>query len=149
MAQFGDQPDQPRRFMGIELVHDKYPVSKSIRLDRRPDMRDKILLGPSVADRGVDHLPRHHVKVGDQGLGPVSNIFKLLGLRFARFHRPGGMEPLQRLDAGFLISTDQVHPLLIEFKGLVVQAADRPDLLPEGGFVRHLMIQPVTDLMRF
>lgn len=135
--------------MGIERVHDKHPVAVRIRVDRRPDMSDKILLGPRVTDRGMDHWPRHHVKVGDQGLGAVSNLFKLLGLRFARFHRPGGMAPLQRLDAGFLISTDQVHPLLIEFKGLVVQAADRSDLLPEGGFVGHLMIQPVTDLMRF
>src|SRR5262249_25505213 len=52
------------------------------------------------------------VEVGDQTLRPVARIFILRTLDHAWLHGQGGSRPLQRLDPGFLIRTDDMPPLL-------------------------------------
>ena len=148
-AQLGDQPDQAGRLVGVELVHDERPLPFGVGLHGGADVAGKILLGARVAHRRAYDLARRHLEVGDQRLRPVAGILELLGLRLAGFHRAGGVEPLQCLDAGLLVGADQVDPLFVEFPGLVVQFAHRPHLLPEAGLVLHLVVKPVSGPVGF
>jgi hypothetical protein len=79
----------------------------------------------------------------------VPDIFKLLGFRLTGLQRTGRMEPFQSLDAGFLISADQVDSLFLEFLRLVIQCADRPYLAWKSDRVFHFVIQPIPAPMGF
>ena len=146
---FGDPLDQTGRFMGIELIDDEHPCCLGIGFHGGANVADEIFFGARVPDRGADHLACRHLEVGDQRLRPVSDVFKLRGFRFAGLHRTGGVEPFQRLDAGFLIGADQVYSLFMEFRSLVIELAHRPHLFPELGFVFHFVVQPVFDPVGF
>ena len=45
------------------------------------------------------------------------------------------MDRLQRLNASFLIGTDEMNTLNVQFLGLMIQFTDSPDLLAKLGFV--------------
>jgi hypothetical protein len=106
---------------------------------------DKILFGTGISHHGADDPTRRYLEIGDQRLRPVADVFKLLRFRLTSLHRPGGVSPFQRLDAGLLVGADHMYPLLMEFHGLVIQLAHCPHLLPELGFIRHVIVQPMAD----
>lgn len=130
------------------LIDDEPPFGLGIGFHGGAKVTDKIVLGAGVAHRGANDLSRGHLEVGDQGLRPMAHVFELLGFRFARRHRAGGMEPFQRLDAGFLVGADHMDPVLMEFSRLRIEPANCPHLLPEPRFVCHLVIQPVAGPVR-
>jgi hypothetical protein len=135
--------------MGIQLIHDEHPLPFGIGFHGSMHMGHKILLRASVPYRRAEDLSRRHLEVGDQRLGSVPDIFKLLGFRLTGLHRTGRMEPFQSLDAGFLIGADQVDSLFMEFLRLVVQFADRPYLAWKSDRVFHFVVQPIPTPMGF
>lgn len=134
--------------MGVELISDKDPLALGIGRHRLANVCDKILFSAGIADRGTNHLTGRDLEIGDQRLGSMPDLFELDGLGAAWPHRAGWVEPLQRLNPGFFINTDQMNPRLMEFFRLMIEFTDRAYLLPEGGLIVDLMVQPILGTMR-
>ena len=75
----------------------------------------------------------------------MPDILELHRLRVARRHRPGRMKPLQRLNTGFFINADDMHPRLMQLLRLMIALANRTNLRAERGLVIDFMVQPVPD----
>lgn len=135
--------------MGIQLIHDEHPFPFGIGFHGGTNMGHKILLRARVPYRRAEDLSGRHLEVGDQRLGAVPDIFKLLCLRLTGLHRTGRMAPFQSLDASFLISADQVDSLFLKFLRLVIQFADRPYLAWKRDRVFHFVVQPIPAPMGF
>ena len=55
------------------------------------------------------------------------------------------MKPLQRLNTGFFINADDMHPRLMQLLRLMIALANRTNLRAERGLVIDFMVQPVPD----
>ena len=136
--------------MGVELVDEKNPTGRRIRLDRPLNMAGKIRLGSGGADRWGEDLPRGYDEVGDQGLGPMPQIFKFRPLDEAGAHGAGGLEPFEGLDARLLIRAQQLDAVGLEQRGLLVELTHRADRgVKFLGRVRPVIVEPIPALMRF
>lgn len=143
----GYPSDQTFGLMGVELIHDKDPLA--LRIDREGlfHVVFKILFGAGWTNGRPKDLSGSHFKVGDQALGAMPFIFKLLAFRPARLHRSGGMGALFGLDAGFFIRTDQVNALRLQPKGAMIQGTDRLAVLIKGFFIHLRWTFPIAHLM--
>lgn len=129
--------------MGVELIGDKHPCALRVRGHRLPDMLGKIFFCASSLDgRAYDPAGRH-LEVGYQCLGAVPFIFKFQQFGFAGFHWMIRMDALHGLNPGLFIRAHQMHPLSMEFFGLVIKFAHGSDVLPKYRFVFHRRIEPL------
>ena len=78
----------------------------------------------------------------------MPHVLELHRLGLTRRHRPGRVEALQRLHAGFFIQADHMHARLVQFFRLMIKSANRPDLLAKRRLIVHLMVKPVLDPVR-
>jgi|GEM_PF-2666961 len=74
----------------------------------------------------------------------MTDIFKLLECYFARLHGMVGSGPFPSGDAGHLVGTDDMNPLLVQVASIVVKLTHRFDLLGEGLGVVRFGIQPIA-----
>ena len=133
----GDEFHQAGRLVGVELIADEDPLGLRIGVHGGGDVGDEVRFGAGVADGGGDDAPGGDLEVGDQRLGAVTFILEFDRLGMARAHRLGRVNRLQGLHPGFLIRGDDMHPLLMQLRRLMVELADRAHLLAEGGLVRR------------
>ena len=135
--------------MDVQPVHHKNPASIRGGLDRLRDMGGKVLFRPRWPHRRGQKLPGSNLKIADEGLGPMPDIFIFGSFYAAWQHGLRGMRPLQRLYPGLLIGAHDMHPLGVQGWGLVIQGAHGPHIGIKllGGF-RTVMVEPIAALMR-
>ena len=135
--------------MRVETIDDKHPCCGRITRDgtlNMPAKSSSVLVAPT--DRCHD-LPGRDLKIGDQRLGPMTNVFKLYAFHQAWRHGPCRMGPLIGLHAGLLIRAHDMYPMFMQLLGVVIQLADRPDVCVKLLRVRRpVMIEPIPRLMR-
>ena len=114
-----------------------------------PDVRDEVLLGPRWANAWFDHLPGCDDEVGDQAERAMALVLELDLLDVTRARRLRWVYPLQRLDAGLLVGTDDVRSNLRQGGRLAIDLADILDVLLIGNGVLELVFrrQPVPALV--
>ena len=117
-AALGDELDQRRRVMGVELIGDDYPTRLRIGIQDRFDVSGEIGFGARWTDRRADELTGGHVEVGDQTQGAVAPIFELNALDPTRSNRLGLLQMFTGLHSRFLIDTHHVRALPCKLGGL-------------------------------
>src|ERR1700758_4404439 len=98
--------------MNVELINDKEPRGLGMGGNSVGDMPRKVFFRPAWSNGRRHDFPRRHVEVGDQALRPVTEIFILGALNQTWLHWQGGGGPLQRLDPGLLIRTNDMSSVL-------------------------------------
>ena len=142
--------DQGFGLMRVEMIDDKNPSRCRITRHRALNMSHKILFGPGRTHGGCNNLPCRDLKIGDQRLGSMTNVFKFHAFHQARLHGPCGMRPFIGLHAGLLIRAHDMYPVCMQLLGVVIQLADRLDVCVKLLRVRRpVMIEPIPRLMRF
>ena len=136
-------------FVGVELVCNEHPFCLRVGRHGSMDMGNKVLFCPRVAESGVDDFTGSHFKVGDQCLRSMPGVFELMQFQLAFGHRMVRVYPLQCLDSGFFVNTDDMHARFVQLLCLVIEFAHGSDVLPESGFILHFVVQPVFDPVGF
>lgn len=135
--------------MRVETIEHKNPRRCRIKRNGALNMSHKILFGPRRPHGRCNNLPSRHLKIGDQRLGPMPNVFKFHALYQARLQRPGRMSPFIGLNAGLLIRAHDMHTVGMQGLGIVIELAYRLDVCVKLLRVRSpLMIEPIPRLMR-
>jgi hypothetical protein len=83
----GHQLHQIFGLMDVELVHHEDPPSIRVGGDGLGNMGSEVFIGASRTYRRSDHPARCHLKVSNQTLRAVANVFVLLALDQPREHR--------------------------------------------------------------
>ena len=96
--------------MRVELVEDKDPRAQRVFSHRLGHMRCEIGFGTGVADGRCDDPTGGDLEIGDQALGAVADVLELAAFDQTRLHGQGGEETFQRLNAGLLVTADEMHP---------------------------------------
>jgi hypothetical protein len=130
----------------IELIHDKDPGIIRSQGDRLTHVRDQIGFRAGVPYCRGHNPSGNNVKVGDQTLGALADIFKLDPLPSPGAHR-FGMRTLQGLDASHFIRTHDVGAFSGESGRLFIDRPHRVNALLEHLWVIVFGIQPVATLM--
>src|SRR5450631_3177882 len=86
IAVLRDQQHQRLRLMGVELIRDKNPRGFWIGLDGLFDVCGKIFLRASWSNRWSNDLTRGDLKIGDQALRAMPDIFELFTLNISWQH---------------------------------------------------------------
>ena len=113
IALFGHKPDKGFRFVGVELIANKDPVSFRVKADGLFDVFNEVHFGTGVADGRTKNLSCRYLEVGDECLRPMSNVFKFPSFLKTGFSRLGWMESLESLDTGHLIGTHDMVSLFV------------------------------------
>ena len=92
--------------MGVELIHDKDPLALWIDREGLFNRLFKVHFGTGRTYCWTKELSGGYFQVGDQALGAVPFIFKLLVFDPPRVHWQRELGALEGLDAGFFIGTD-------------------------------------------
>jgi hypothetical protein len=136
--------------MRVETIDDKDPPCCRITRNGALNMSDKILFGPGWPHGRRNDVSCCHLKIRDQGLGPMTDVFEFHALYQARPQRPCGMRPCNGLNAGLRIRAHHVHAVGLQIGSLVIQLADGLDIgVKLLRVLRPLMIEPIPRLMRF
>jgi hypothetical protein len=90
---------------------------------------ERILLGAGRSPRGLDDLPRDHIKIDEPGERAMPDILELPSQHMPSLHREVGRFALQRLHAGQFIQTDRALPLLGSCGSLRIHLTALLDLL--------------------
>ena len=129
--------------MGIETIGQEVPLGRLwVGANHLADMVGVINFGPSGPNVGCHHFPRDDIQTGNQTLGAMADIFKLLALDFARSHRQVKSLAFQGLNPRHFIGGNRAFALLGSADGRQVQISDLPDLLVKvfvffGGFSQY------------
>jgi hypothetical protein len=135
--------------MDVQPIHNKNPASVWRCRYRLLDVRGKVLFRPRRPNRRRQELPGGHLKIADEGLGPMPDVFVFWSFHQAGQHGTRGMRPLQRLYAGLLICTHDMDPLGLQGLRLVIQRAHGPHVGIELlGSLGAVMVEPIPALMR-
>jgi hypothetical protein len=142
--------DQGFGLMRVEMIGDNNPPRGRIKRNRALNVSHKILFGPGQAHGGGDNVSCRDLKMGDQRLGAMTDVFKFPAFHQAWRHGPGSMGPRMGLNAGLLIRAHDLDPVFMSLLGVVRPRADRPDVCVKLGRVRRpVMLEPIPRLMRF
>lgn len=135
--------------MDVQPVHNKNPAGVWGCLYRPPDVGCKVLFRPRGTDRRRQELSSGDLKIADEGLGTMPDIFICRSFHQAWHHGTCGMGPLQRLSPSLLIGAHDMDPLDLQGLGLVIQRAYGPHLgIKLLGSRRAVMVEPIPTLMR-
>ena len=99
--------------MRVEMIGDKNPPRGRIKRNRALNVSHKILFGPGQAHGGCDNVSCRDLKIGDQRLGSMTDVFKFHAFHQAWLHGPGWMGPLIGLNAGLLIRAHDMYPVFM------------------------------------
>lgn len=113
IALFSHKADKRFRFVGVELIADKDPLSLRVKADGLFDVFNEVHFSTGVADGRSKNLSGRYLKVGDECLRPMSNILKFPSLLKTGFSRLGRMESFESLDTGHLIGTHHMASLFV------------------------------------
>jgi hypothetical protein len=120
--QASHQAHQRFGLVGVELIDHHDPATLGILVEGLFHVAGKVRLAACGAHRGSHNPAGGHLQIGDQALRAVADVLPLASFDPPDAHRTHRMQVLQRLDAGLLIGRDQMHPLPVQFLGLLVQA---------------------------
>jgi len=140
--------DKAFRNMGVQIIDNKNPVPSRVCGDSFDDMSHEIILLAGKIQRGSDYFAGGDLKVDREALSAVANVFILMPFDFARFHRQVRRFTLQCLER-CLIGADNVRPLHMKFRRLLVNIAYRLCLLLENFLVADARRQPIAVKVRF
>lgn len=110
---FSHKPDKRFRFVGVELIANKDPLSFRVKADGLFDVFNEVRFGTGVADGRTKNLSCRYLEVGDECLRPMSNVFKFPSLLKTGFSGLGWMESLESLDTGHLIGAHDMVSLFV------------------------------------
>lgn len=136
-------------FVGVELVGNEHPFGLRVSRHGGADVVDKVLFRAGISQGGTNHFTGGHLEVSYQGLRAVPGVLEFVQFQLAWRHRLVRVYPLQRLDAGFFINTDDMHARFVQLLSLVIELTDRSDVLPKGGLIFYFVVKPVFDPMGF
>lgn len=122
-AALGNQLNQARRAVGIELVGDEYPTRFGRGVYCGFDVRGKIRFVSCRTKGWADELAGGDMEVGNQTQGAVAAVLKLDAFHPTGTHWLGFMHPLERLHAGFLVHAHDVGTLRGQGRRLAVDVA--------------------------
>src|ERR1019366_2028227 len=125
----GNQRHQRLRLMGVELVSHKNPGSFWIGLDRLFNVGSKIFFCAPWSNCGSNNLTCSNLKIRNQALCAMADIFKLFALNVTRQHWQRGMEPFESLHPSYLVTTHYMCSLLMKRGSCLVDLAHGADLL--------------------
>ena len=134
--------------MRVELIEDEEPRRCRIGGDGLRDMARKVFFRSAWSDGRRHNFPRRHVKIGDQTLRPVTQIFLLGALDRTWSHRQGGGSPLQRLYPSLLIRTDDMPTALGDLRRVLVHHTHGSHFGGTCHGVIRLGVEPVVHPMR-
>ena len=131
--------------MRVQAIHDKHPCCFRSECDGALNVGNEIFFSPGGSHGRRNHVPGCHLKVRDQRLGAMTNVFKFHSFHASRLHRAGRMGTFNSLNTRLLIRADNVHPLLSQWLRVLIQPTD--GLYGRVKVLRVLcpfMIEPVT-----
>ena len=120
------------RLMGVEIVDDEDPFAVQVGRHRLQHVIGEVLFAARRAQRRGQDATGGDLEIGDQSLGAVADVVRLLPFDESGDRGLGRMPALQGLHPGLLLTADQMHALLVQRRGLLIQSAD-------GG---HLLVKP-------
>ena len=126
------------RRMGVEIVDDEDPFAVQVGRHRLQHVIGEVLFAARRAQRRGQDATGGDLEIGDQSLGAVADVVRLLPFDESGDRGLGRMPALQGLHPGLLVTADQMHALLVQRRGLLIQSAD-------GG---HLLVKPRRVLRR-
>jgi len=115
--------------MSVELIRDEDPCGLRVGLDALGDMGGEVGFSARGSKAGCHDLPGSHFQIGDQTLGAMPLVLKLLALDVTWLEGQAGMQTLQSLDASHFIGTQHMRALLSKGRGGLIDLTDRADLL--------------------
>ena len=105
------QAHQRLGLVSVELIGDEDPCGLRVGLDGLGDMGGEVGFSARGSKAGCHHLPGSHFQMGDQTLGAMPLVLKLLALDVAWLEGQAGRQTLQSLDASHLIGAEpHVYP---------------------------------------
>jgi len=116
--------------MRVEAIHHQMPLrGVGVSGDQRLEVGQKVGFRARIAYRTFRNAPGGDIKTGNQGLGAMTGIFKLLPLTLTGSHRLVGSTPFQGLNAGHLINGEGAFAALRSLYRTQVEVTDVFDLL--------------------
>jgi hypothetical protein len=135
--------------MRVEMIDHKNPPRCRLKRNGTLNRSHEILFGPRRAHGRCQYLPCRDLKIGDQRLSPMTNVFTFHTLCQPRLQRPCGRRAFVGLNAGLLIRTHDMHPVGMQVVGVVIQVAYRLDFGVKWLRVPSpVMIEPIPRPMR-
>lgn len=99
--------------MRVQAIDNENPFRGWVTPNGTLNMAHKILFSPGRPHGRRQDLPGRDLKIGDQCLRAMPNIFKFDAFHQAWLHRTCGMRAFIGLDAGLLIGAHDMHTLLV------------------------------------
>ena len=122
-----NEADQGFGLMCVQAIDNETPCRGGVTPNGTLNMAHKILCSPGRPHGRRQDLPGRDLKIGDQCLRAVPNIFKFDAFHQAWRHRTCGMRAFIGLHAGLLIGAHDMHTLVVSVGCLVIQLADGLD----------------------
>lgn len=135
--------------MGVELIAHEDPFPFGVNTDGLFDVLGEIHLGTGVANGWTEDLSRGYLKIGNERLCSVSNIFKFPSFLEAGFGWLRWVESFQCLDAGHLVRTDDMGSLVVQGDSLCIGIANSVYLSIENLGLFIFGIEPITGSVGF
>ena len=136
--------------MRVQLVSHEQPDRLWVGINGLGDMGKKVGFRAPWAETGCHDLTTHDIEIGDQGERAVAHILKLAAFRTPTLHRFGFGDPFERLNAGHLITTDNMATQRVQQRRIGIHGTDGFDLRGKGERISRfgLGIQPVAAAVR-
>ncbi len=134
--------------MRVEVVDDEDPFALPIGPQRLQEVVGEVLFGARRGQRRGQDTTGGDLEVGDQTLRAVADVVLLPALDISGNRRRGRMQALRCLPAGLLVAADQMHPVLVERPGLLIQGTDRGHVRAKGVRLLGRRIEPRPGPMR-
>lgn len=136
--------------MRVQTIDDKNPRCSRITRNGALNMSEKIFFGPGGPYGRRHDLPGRHLKIRDQRLRAMPNIFKFYTFHQAWPHGTRRVRTFIGLNAGLLVGTHNMYPLFMQVGRPLIQLADGLDICVKLlGVLDAVVIEPIPRLMRF
>ncbi len=120
-------------FVGAIVVHDEMDIQRC-RDTLIDGVEELAKLGAAMPPMTLtDHYARLHVQGGNQRRRPVTLVIVTSALRLARAHGQQRLRPVQGLNLGLLVNTQNQRPV----RGIQVKPYDIPYLVNEQRVFRE------------
>lgn len=136
--------------MRVQAIDDENPFRGGVTRDGALHMAHKILFGSGRPYGRRHDLPGCDLKIGDQRLSPMTNVFKFHAFHQAWLHGTCGLRAFIGLNAGLLVGAHDMHPVFMQLGRLLIQLADSLDVgVKLFRVLGSVVIEPIARLMRF
>ena len=115
--------------MGVEAIHHQMPLRRvRVSGEHRLEVGEIVGFVPRIAHRAFRNAPGGHIETGNQRLGAMTGIFKLLPFAPSGSHRLVWSTPFQGLNTGHLINGEGAFAALRPLYGTQVEGTEVFDL---------------------